>query len=142
MLYFAYGSNLNHEQMQKRCKDSNYIKKFFLEGYNLSFFAISKDYGVANIVKKFGSKVPGGIWEISVSDEKELDYYEGFPMIYTKDFFRLNSQKVMFYIMKRRRSFKAPLRHYVDLINQGYKDCNLNIKYLKKSLKYYNYNIE
>ena len=26
MLYFAYGSNLNHFQMKKRCKDSKFIK--------------------------------------------------------------------------------------------------------------------
>ena len=65
MLYFAYGSNLNHKQMHIRCKDSRYIKSAFLEGYKLSFCAASRDYGVANIVKKSGSKVPGGIWKIS-----------------------------------------------------------------------------
>ena len=31
MLYFAYGSNLNHFQMKRRCKDSKYIKKNFLK---------------------------------------------------------------------------------------------------------------
>ena len=138
MLYFAYGSNLNHEQMQERCKDSKYIKNVFLEGYKLSFCAISRSYGVANIVKKSGSKVPGGIWEISINDEKELDYYEGFPMKYTKYFFKLNGEKVMFYIMKRQHSFKPPLRQYVDIINQGYQDCNLDREYLKKRLKHYN----
>ena len=25
MLYFAYGSNLSHEQMKERCKNSKYI---------------------------------------------------------------------------------------------------------------------
>ena len=137
-LYFAYGSNLNHEQMHIRCKDSRYIKSAFLEGYKLSFCAASRDYGVANIVKKKGSKVPGGIWEISESDEKELDIYEGYPTLYTKDSFNLNGEKVMFYIMKRRYSFKPPLRSYVDTINQGYVDCNLDTEYLKKRLKHYN----
>ena len=27
MLYFAYGSNLNHFQMKRRCKDSIFFKK-------------------------------------------------------------------------------------------------------------------
>ena len=27
MLYFAYGSNLNHKQMKTRCKGAKYIKK-------------------------------------------------------------------------------------------------------------------
>ena len=31
MLYFAYGSNLNHFQMKKRCKDSKFLKKFDLK---------------------------------------------------------------------------------------------------------------
>ena len=33
MLYFAYGSNLNHFQMKRRCKDSKFIKKINLKGY-------------------------------------------------------------------------------------------------------------
>ena len=136
-LYFAYGSNLNHEQMHIRCKDSRYIKSAFLEGYKLSFCAASRDYGVANIVKKKGSKVPGGIWEISESDEKELDIYEGYPTLYTKDFFNLNGEKIMFYIMKRKYSFIPPLRSYVDTIRQGYLHCNLDTEYLKRRLKYY-----
>ena len=138
MLYFAYGSNLNHERMQSRCKDSKYIKNIFLEGYKLSFCAVTRDYGVANIMKKKRSRVPGGIWEISESDEKELDVYEGYPTLYEKDFFKFNGEKIMFYIMKRQHSFKPPLRQYVDIINQGYKDCNLDREYLKKRLTHYN----
>ena len=138
MLYFAYGSNLNHHRMSIRCKDSRYIKSAFLEGYKLSFCGVSKDYGVANVVKKKDSKVPGGIWEISESDEKKLDIYEGYPTLYTKDFFNLNSEKVMFYIMKRRYSFKLPRRSYVDTIRQGYVNCNLDTEYLKRRLSHYN----
>ena len=138
MLYFAYGSNLNHKQMRIRCKDSRYIKSAFLEDYKLSFCTTSNNYGVANIVKKKGSKVPGGIWEISKSDEKELDIYEGYPTLYTKDFFNLNGKTVMFYIIKRRYSFKRPERSYVDTINQGYVHCNLDAEYLKRRLTYYN----
>ena len=138
MLYFAYGSNLSHEQMKERCKNSKYIKKIFLENYKLSFCAIDKDYGVANIIKKLDSKVPGGIWKISANDEKKLDCYEGFPIKYTKDFFILNDEKVMFYIIKRQYSFRPPQRWYVDIINQGYKDCKIDIEYLRTKLMLYN----
>jgi len=61
MLYFAYGSNLNHEQMQERCKDSKYIKNVFLKGYKLSFCAINRDYGAANIIKKPESRLDNWI---------------------------------------------------------------------------------
>ena len=138
MLYFSYGSNLCHKQMKERCKNPKYIKNFFLEGYKLSFCTIDRNYGAANIVKKLDSKVPGGIWKISVSDEKELDYYERFPIKYTKDFFKLNGEKVMFYIIKKQYSFQPPERWYVDIINQGYRDCNISVEYLEKRLSHYN----
>ena len=140
-LYFAYGSNLNRQQMKSRCPGSKYIKNYYLPGYKLSFSwkpTRRQSTGVANIVKKKGSKVPGGIWEISESDEKELDIYEGYPTLYTKDFFNLNGEKVMFYIMKGKYSFKPPQRQYLNIINQGYEDCNLDREYLKKRLSHYN----
>ena len=56
----------------------------------------SRSYGVANVVKKKDSRVPGGLWEISPNDEKILDDYEGFPTLYTKDFFDPNGEKVCF----------------------------------------------
>ena len=37
MLYFAYGSNLNHFQMKRRCKDSIFLKKYELKDYRLTF---------------------------------------------------------------------------------------------------------
>ena len=37
MLYFAYGSNLNHFQMKRRCKDSKFIKKYNLKNFRLTF---------------------------------------------------------------------------------------------------------
>ena len=138
MLYFAYGSNLSHEQMRDRCKNPKYINNIFLEGYKLSFCTINRNYGVANIVKKLDTKVPGGVWKVSANDEKELDYYEGFPIKYTKDFFTLNGEKIMFYIIKRQYSFKPPQRWYVDIINQGYKDCKIDREYLIKRLTHYN----
>ena len=62
MLYFAYGSNLNHFQMKRRCKDSKYIKKINLKGYTLNF---RSKYRAADIEKKINSIVPGGLYEIS-----------------------------------------------------------------------------
>ena len=37
MLYFAYGSNLNHFQMKRRCKDSVFLKKINLSNFKLTF---------------------------------------------------------------------------------------------------------
>ena len=37
MLYFAYGSNLNHFQMKRRCKDIVFLKKINLKDFKLTF---------------------------------------------------------------------------------------------------------
>ena len=35
ILYFAYGSNLKHKQMESRCPGFKYITNFYLKGYKL-----------------------------------------------------------------------------------------------------------
>ena len=132
MLYFAYGSNLNHFQMKRRCKDSIFIKKYELKGYRLNF---RSKYRAADIEKKKNSKVVGAIFEISKSDEKKLDIYEDFPILYTKIYFKYYNKKVMSYIMVRKSKFRYPTEKYLNVIKQGYKDCNLDKKYLRNALK-------
>ena len=132
MLYFAYGSNLNLFQMKRRCKDSVFLKKYELKGYKLNF---RSKYRAADIEKKKNSKVVGAIFEISKSDEKKLDVYEDFPILYTKIYFKYYNKKVMSYIMVRKSKFRYPTEKYLNVIKQGYKDCNLDKKYLRNALK-------
>ena len=83
-LYFAYGSNLNHFQMKRRCKDSKCIKKINLRNFRLTF---RSKYRAADIEFKQNSIVPGALFEISKSDEKKLDVYEDYPILYKKHYF-------------------------------------------------------
>ena len=134
MLYFAYGSNLNHHQMKNiRCVGSKYLKTIFLKNYKLSFCHPNKlnKYGYGNIVKKKGSKTPGAIWEITKKHEKLLDGYEEFPKSYQKKYFYLNGKKIMFYIMNN-FFIKRPPKSYINTIKEGYKNCNIDIKYINK----------
>ena len=131
MLYFAYGSNLHHQQMKRRCKDSRFIKKIILKNYMLTFRG---KYGVADIEKKKGNKVHGALYYISQTDNKRLDIYEEYPKEYTKMFFKFNKQKIMTYIMPKKTENAPPTKRYLDLIKQGYKDCKLNLKSLNDAL--------
>ena len=134
MLYFAYGSNLNHHQMKNiRCVGSKYLKTIFLKDYKLSFCHPNKlnKFGYANIVKKKGSKVPGAIWEITKKHEKLLDGYEEFPKSYQKKYFYLNGRKIMFYIMNE-CFIRKPSKSYINTIKEGYKNCNIDTKYGNK----------
>ena len=139
MLYFAYGSNLNRKQMKRRCKDSKYIGCYTLKNYKLSFrgnhFSGGPlDGGVADIKKKKNSNVLGAIYTISKKDEKKLDIYEDFPILYKKFYFLYYGKKVMTYTMVRKTPFKFPTERYLNVVKKGYKDCGLNLKYLKKAL--------
>ena len=130
MLYFAYGSNLNHQQMKNiRCTGSKYLKSFILKDYKLIFCHPNKlnKFGYANIIKKKGSKTAGAIWEITEEHVKILDSYEEFPNIYQKEHFYLEGKKIMFYIMSK-YIIKDPPKSYIDIINKGYEDCNIDLR--------------
>ena len=132
MLYFAYGSNLHHFQMKKRCKDSVYLKKINLKNFKLTF---RSRYRAADIEYKKNSIVPGGLFEISKTDEKKLDVYEDYPTLYKKYYFYYYGKKVMTYTMVNKTSFKFPKERYLNIIKKGYQNCKLDIKYLKQALK-------
>ena len=132
MLYFAYGSNLHHKQMKRRCKDSIFLKKINLKDFKLTF---RSKYRAADIEYKKKSIVPGGLFEISKNDEKKLDVYEDFPILYKKYYFTYYGKKVMTYTMVSKTSFKYPTKRYLDTVKKGYKNCKLDNRYLKKALK-------
>ena len=61
--YFAYGSNLHHSQMKRRCPNCRFIKKIILYNYSVSF---RSKHGAADIEKKNRRQ---GLWWL-VSDFK------------------------------------------------------------------------
>ena len=132
MLYFAYGSNLHHFQMRRRCKDSVFLKKVNLRNFKLTF---RSKYRAADIEPKKNSIVPGGLFDISISDEKKLDLYEDFPILYKKYYFSYYGKKVMTYTMVKKTTFAYPTERYLNIVKKGYKDCNLDKKSLIQALK-------
>ena len=131
MLYFAYGSNLNHFQMKRRCKDSVFLKKINLSNFKLTF---RSKYRAADIEPKKNSIVSGALFEISKSDEKKLDIYEDYPNLYKKYYFYYYKNKVMTYTMVKKSQFRFPTERYLNVVKKGYKDCKLNLKFLKQGL--------
>ena len=132
MLYFAYGSNLHHLQMKRRCKDSIFLKKINLKDFYVTF---RSKYRAADIEPKRRSIVPGALFEISKSDEKKLDVYEDYPILYKKYYFSYYGKKVMTYTMTKKTLFAYPTDRYLNIVKRGYKDCDLDKSYLKKALK-------
>ena len=132
MLYFAYGSNLNHFQMKRRCKDSVFLKKINLINFKLIF---RSKFRAADIESKKNSIVQGALFKISKIDEKKLDVYEDYPIVYKKYYFTYYGKKIMTYTMVKKTLFTYPTKRYLNIVKRGYKDCNLDSKYLKIALK-------
>ena len=129
--YFAYGSNLHHLQMKRRCPKCCFIKKIILHNYFLTF---RSKYGAADIEKKMGKKVYGALYLISEIAERRLDIYEEYPTLYKKMYFKYKNKKVMTYIMPKKTKIVPPTKKYLNIIKQGYKDCKLSMKSLNVAL--------
>ncbi len=135
-IYIAYGSNMNIEQMKKRCPNSRRLGVSQIEGYALEFHGCKG--AVATIVLREDSRVPVVIWEISERDELNLDRYEGFPRLYFKKDFQifLGKHKVnaFAYIMSGGYDVGIPSEYYFNTILEGYTDNGIDTKPLFSAL--------
>ena len=118
--------------MKRRCKDSIFLKKINLKNFRLTF---RSKYRAADIEPRKNFIVPGGLFEISKSDEKKLDVYEDFPSLYKKYYFYYYGKKVMTYTMVKKTKFKFPTEKYLNTVKKGYRDCKLEKRYLLSALK-------
>jgi gamma-glutamylcyclotransferase (GGCT)/AIG2-like uncharacterized protein YtfP len=137
MLYVAYGSNMNLEQMSYRCPKAKVIGNGKLNGWKLVFNCH------ADIVKKNNSEVPVVVWDIN--DEYEwyrLDMYEGYPHYYirkTVDVVLDNGtkEKAIVYVMADdRKGISPPSKGYFDGIIKGCIANKINTEYLYDALDY------
>ena len=121
--YFAYGSNLNKEQMTKRTPFASSVGQAYIDGWRLVF------RGVADIEPHEGSTLAVGLWNITEPDEENLDIYEGYPRLYRKEeilgmmTYRMNSVEIV-----------PPYEGYFNTILQGYRDFGLDTDLLYEAL--------
>lgn len=142
MYYFAYGSNMNHQQMRKRCPSSIFIKKGFLKGYKFVYDGYSSTWqcSVANIVKtsEENDVVWGGLFEINNDNLSALDCCEGYPYSYDRKEIEVKDEEGNIYnaiTYFREKKTKGELsKDYRDVVIQGAKDCNLPKEYIKNNL--------
>ncbi|HVP39071.1 MAG TPA: gamma-glutamylcyclotransferase family protein [Candidatus Saccharimonadales bacterium] len=80
VLYFAYGSNLDWAQMQRRCPDAQFRCVAKLPDHRLIFPRTSDRWqggGVASVTPDSGQVVWGVVYEITPADLDSLDGFEG-----------------------------------------------------------------
>jgi gamma-glutamylcyclotransferase (GGCT)/AIG2-like uncharacterized protein YtfP len=80
MLYFAYGSNLDPEQMQSRCPGAKVAGLAALRDHRLAFPLYSNTWGggVSSIQLAHGDTVWGMLFDLTEDHLRTLDGFEGF----------------------------------------------------------------
>ena len=133
-LYFAYGSNIDLEQMARRCPAAQAVGPATLENYELAF----RGSGFATIVPKKGSVVHGLLWSITPFCEQALDRYEGYPRHYTKEPVTARGVdgrevSVMAYVMAEEwsRHLALPSETYYGIIRRGFEENHLPVSSLE-----------
>jgi len=78
-LYFAYGSNMDLEQLADRCPSAKFQHVAVARGYRLAFtrFSQKRQCGVADLILDMGSEVWGAVFKIGAPDVTKLDRSEG-----------------------------------------------------------------
>jgi gamma-glutamylcyclotransferase (GGCT)/AIG2-like uncharacterized protein YtfP len=146
MLYFAYGSNLDWEQMKKRCPSAEFFCKASLPDYRIEFTRKSSilNCGVADIIWDENNKVYGVVYKIDEEDLGRLDKSEGYVpqrdincykrievMIFEED----NREKpiiaFIYEVVKEEFGKYKPSKEYKNLILTGAKFWNLPKEYIK-----------
>jgi gamma-glutamylcyclotransferase len=130
--YFAYGSNMNWEQMQRRCPSAQFVCVACLKNYRFAIARHSRlrNCGTANIFADAGSEVWGIVYDLS---EQDLTILDGFEDGYRREkVFVLaagdtqSSVEVLVYIAEREDNVPLPNPEYKRLIVAGARHWNIS----------------
>lgn len=138
-LYFAYGSNLDREQMARRCPTARPLERAVLPGYRLTFRARRGGYGVADVEPHAPGRVAGALWEVFPSDLEALDRYEGYPWLYRRETVQVQAARgqvrALIYVMQPGCDLAAPHPRYVEVLVRGYRAWGLDLSLLEEALR-------
>ena len=137
MLYVAYGSNMNLNQMAYRCPKSKVVGVGKIKGWNLVFNIHADIVPTDNK----NDEVPVLVWSIHKDDWKNLDFYEGYPSYYIKENVEVEidgvTENAIAYVMNsRRKGIAPPTTRYFECIKEGYIENGIDTEYLYDVLEY------
>lgn len=140
--YFAYGSNMNLEQMEFRCPHAEVVGKAVLKDHRLAFRGSRTGHGVASVLPEKGKEVHGLLWKITPLCERSLDFYEGYPHLYGKEEITVQTKtgevaNVKVYVMNEPYQSQPalPSTFYLEGILQGCRQNGLSEREVRQAVK-------
>lgn len=141
-LYFAYGSNMDTEQMISRCPSATKLLRGYLINYDLAFNRKGsyRSGGVASVVSRQGRKVHGVIYQISEADLEEMDRIED-PDAYYRETLsvwvdQIQSIDCQVYISYPQGGDFTPDPDYLELIIRSAKTAQLPKSYIQRMTRF------
>jgi hypothetical protein len=129
-LYFAYGSNMNLEQIQARCSRPKAVSPACLADYKLAFYGYTEAWdGAYETVEPMpGCEVWGALFSLSKMDWERLDLWQDarmdgggmyfhFPVTVTD--LQGNAHRVRLYKKDVQGDSQLPSREYLEFILSG-----------------------
>jgi gamma-glutamylcyclotransferase len=139
MFYFAFGSNLDRQQMVQRCPSAEVVALATLPNHALAFTGFSARWGgaVATVAERRGALTEGLLYSIDEADMRALDGYEGHPFAYrrARKYVRLaDGKRVLAYIYTRPVDAPDhPSPSYLKVILRAYLKHGFNVKGLERA---------
>lgn len=138
-LYFAFGSNMDVEQMQRRCLSAREVAPSVLDGYRFAYAGVSasRGAGVATVIKDPESYVEGMLYSITVEDLLRLDGFEGAPHWYQRKRLTVaewdtRHREAWVYILDQ--PLNLPTREYHEIVKAAYDNLSLDTQPLDDAL--------
>lgn len=146
MLYFAYGSNMNWEQIKKRCPSVTFLGRATLLNHKIAFTRKStRKGGVADVVPAMGEVVWGVLYRIDEFDLGRLDTFEGYdPNRSVNDYVRHEmcvflegkdeaTMTVWIYTVQQKAATQIPPnQEYLGIIIEGAEFWHLPEEYIQE----------
>lgn len=147
ILYFAYGSNMDEEDLEKWCREHGYhpVKPLSkevakLKGWRLVFnhYSSGRKGGVANIERCEGEEVWGLLMELSEGDFETLRKKEGAPSVYCEREVEVETREgrvkkaKTFVVENPRGGHVPPTKEYLGLLVRSAKKYGFPPEYIRK----------
>ena len=141
--YFAYGSNMNQEQILACCLRPVVIGAAKLPHHRIAFYGYSRiwDGGMETVVSAPGQEVWGVLYELTASDWNRLDDGQDVRWDGTGTYFHFpdrvtdtegKTHPVLLYKKDILREPQPPSREYLDVIVQGAVERGLPASYIEE----------
>lgn len=142
LLYFAYGPDMNPEQISSRCDEPKVFMVAHLPEYALKFFGHADrwDGGLESVVESPGDKVYGVLYKVNYSDADYLDACQGARLDGTGPYFQFpvevigedgKTYSVFTYKKSTLGQTTLPSSGYLDYIVAGAVVCGLPQNYIE-----------